>query len=96
MRRPIRHCNRLPARPSRLVAHPSIPLYIDSALTAPRAGLPAGQLIARMAEDMREAAACGSGITETDLLQKGFTADQIKLHAADARTLAQFLAGPSL
>ncbi|WP_257164645.1 hypothetical protein [Bradyrhizobium sp. SRS-191] len=96
MRRPIRRCNRLPAKPSRLAAQPAIPAFIASALTPPRASLPSTQLIARMAEDMREAAACGSGITETDLLQKGFTAAQIKLHAADARALAQFLAGPSL
>ncbi|MGJ5149829.1 hypothetical protein [Bradyrhizobium sp. HKCCYLR1023] len=65
-------------------------------MTAPRAGLLADRLVTRMAEDMREAAACGGGITESDLLQRGFTASQIKLHAADARALAQFLAGPSL
>lgn len=56
----------------------------------------ADTVIARMAEDMREAAAFGSGITEADLPGRGFTAAQIKLHAEPARTLAQMLAGPSL
>ncbi|WP_315759340.1 hypothetical protein [Bradyrhizobium sp. SZCCHNRI2007] len=96
MRRPIRHCNRLPSSPSRLAAQPTVPAFIDTALTPPRTTLVADQLVWRMAEDMREAAAFGSGITEQDLLGRGFTVAQIKLHGDDARALAQRLAGPSL
>ncbi|MGJ4888904.1 hypothetical protein ACQR1Y_11960 [Bradyrhizobium sp. HKCCYLRH3099] len=96
MRRSYRLCNRLPGRARRQPDRPAIPAYIASALTPPRATLLSDRLITRMAEDMREAAACGTGITEADLLQKGFTAAQIKLHAPDARALAQRLAGPSL
>ncbi|UGY14170.1 hypothetical protein HAP48_0037280 [Bradyrhizobium septentrionale] len=49
-----------------------------------------------MADDMREASYREGGLTEDDLERKGFTRAQIKAHAADARALAQQLAGPSL
>ncbi|WP_316184673.1 hypothetical protein [Bradyrhizobium sp. SZCCHNRI1003] len=91
-----RYCNRLPGRSRPLAAQPTIAAFIDSALTLPRAGLSGSALIKRMAEDMREAGHREGGITEDDLLRRGFTSAQIKLHAADARALAQQLAGASL
>jgi hypothetical protein len=49
-----------------------------------------------MADDMRQAASHGAGITAEDLERLGFTPAQVKLHGADARALAQQLAGASL
>ncbi|MHC1943484.1 hypothetical protein IF803_03760 [Bradyrhizobium sp. UFLA06-06] len=45
---------------------------------------------------MREASYREGGLTEDDLERKGFTRAQIRAHVADARALAQQLAGPSL
>jgi hypothetical protein len=91
-----RHCNRLPGKARPLAALPSIPSYIDTALVAPRARLSPTETVRRMAEDMREAAYREGGVSEADLLGRGYTAAQIKQHADDARTLAQQLAGASL
>lgn len=96
MRRRYRLCNRLPGRARLQPALLQIPGYIETALVAPRAGLAPSQLVARMADDMRQAAGHGGGITEDDLVRLGFTRAQVKLHADDARALAQQLAGASL
>jgi hypothetical protein len=89
-------CNRLPSRRLPLPSRATIPSYIATALVSPRAALPASAAIARMADDMRLAAAHGTGITADDLTRLGFTPAQVKLHADDARTLAQSLSGASL
>lgn len=88
-------CNHLPAL-SRSQAQPSVPHYIDTALVRPRADLSPTETIKRMADDMRSAGYREGGITEGDLERLGFTRGQIKTHAADARALAQRLAGASL
>nr|WP_041756610.1 hypothetical protein [Bradyrhizobium sp. ORS 278] len=96
MRR-IRYCNRLPGRASRVPPRPAIAGFISTALVPPRAALGTeAAIIAQMAEDMREGAASGGGITENDLISRGYTAAQVKLHAGNARALAQRLAGPAL
>ncbi|NPU69969.1 hypothetical protein HL667_33610 [Bradyrhizobium sp. 83012] len=95
-RRRYRLCNTLPGRARPQPPRPEIPGFIDTALVPPRAGLVPSQLIARMADDMRQAAGHGGGITEEDLVRLGFTRAQVKLHADDARALAQQLAGASL
>ncbi|WP_128089575.1 hypothetical protein [Bradyrhizobium viridifuturi] len=89
-------CNRLPAAGRALSALAIVPDYIDTALVKPRAPLSPSETVRRMADDMREASYREGGLTEDDLERKGFTRAQIKAHAADARALAQQLAGPSL
>ena len=89
-------CNRLPARRIKQRSRPSIPDFIATALVAPRAGLSPSDTVTRMAEDMREAAYREGGVSEADLLRRGYTATQIKLHGEDARALAQQLSGASL
>ncbi|MGY3527722.1 hypothetical protein [Bradyrhizobium sp. USDA 4452] len=89
-------CNRLPAISRTPAALATIPNYIDTALVKPRAPLSPSETVRRMADDMREASYREGGLTEDDLERKGFTRSQIKAHAADARALAQQLAGPSL
>ncbi|NEU95080.1 hypothetical protein [Bradyrhizobium uaiense] len=90
------YCNRLPAANRTLAAPATVPDYIDTALVKPRAPLSPSETVKRMADDMRAASYREGGITEDDLERLGFTRSQIKAHAADARALAQQLAGPSL
>ncbi len=88
MRR-YRHCNRLPGRReprSRPAA--TVPAFIDSSLVPARSQLSGAAAIARMAQDMREAAYREGGLTEDGMALLGWTAGQIKLHVVDARTLA--------
>lgn len=85
------HLAEAKARTGRLIA-----TLAPSALVPPRAGLAGSEAVRRMADDMRMAAAAAGGITEDDLIALGFTRTQVKTLAADARTLAQALAGPSL
>lgn len=93
-RRP--HLNRGPGRSIAQPPRGTVPAFIATALTAPRAGLTVDETVRRMAEDMRDGADREGGVSEQDLLGKGFTAAQIKLHGAAARHLAQQLAGASL
>lgn len=89
MRRRYRHCNRLPGcRQPRSRPQPAIPAYIETSLVPARAGLSGDNAVARMAQDMREAAYREGGLTEDGMALLGWTPGQIKLHAADARTLA--------
>jgi hypothetical protein len=96
MMRRRRYCNRLPGKARSLPVLPSIPAFIDTALTGPRARLSPSETVRRMAEDMREAAYREGGVSEADLLGRGYTAAQIKLHVEAARARAQELAGASL
>ncbi len=89
-------CNRLPAARRPQAAQAAVPDYIDTALVRPRAPLSPSETIKRMADDMREASYREGGLTEEDLERKGFTRAQVKAYAADARIMAQHLAGPSL
>jgi hypothetical protein len=89
-------CNRLPGRSRPLPAPPTIPDFIETALVGPRAMLSPSATVQRMAEDMRTSGDREGGITAEDLERLGFTPTQIKLHAADARSLAQRLSGASL
>lgn len=88
--------NRGPGRSLPQPPYGSVPAFIDTALTPPRAGLTETATVKRMAEDMREAAYREGGVSETDLLGRGYTPAQIKLHGDAARKLAQQLAGASL
>lgn len=92
MRRAIRHCNRLTARPSHLTAQAAVPAYIASSFVKPRAGMTDAQATAQMAEDMRQAASREGGITESDLELLGYTRAQIRIIVPGARRLAQALA----
>lgn len=89
-------CNRLPSLRRTLVPQLRVPTYIDTALVKPRSDLSPNETIKRMADDMRQAGYREGGITEGDLEQLGFTRGQIKTYGADARALAQRLAGASL
>lgn len=83
-----RHCNRLPARGSRLIPQPTIPDYIQTSLVPARATMSPLETIERMASDMREAAYREGGLTREGLELLGYSADQINTHAAAARQLA--------
>jgi hypothetical protein len=85
-------CNRLPGISRPLSGQPVIPAYIDTALVKPRATLSPTETVKRMADDMRSS----DSVTDLDLEAKGYTRAQIKTHGADARQLAQQLAGASL
>lgn len=95
MRR-IRHCNRLPAAKLAPAPYFTVPDFIDSALVSPRAALAPTAAVKRMADDMRQADYREGGITEDDLARLGWTSGQIKTLGADARAMAQMLAGASL
>lgn len=82
------HCNRLPARGSRLTPQPHVPSYIKSSLVRPRAALSALEAIEQMASDMREAAYREGGLTREGLELLGYSSAQIDTHAAAARQLA--------
>jgi hypothetical protein len=94
--RTSRHCNRLPAARRPATAYFTVPSFIDTALVAPRSGLSPTAAVKRMADDFRQGAHREGGITGDDLEALGWTAGQVKTHGADARALAQQLAGASL
>lgn len=94
--RTSRHCNRLPAAQRPPLGYFSVPGFIDTALVAPRAGLAPTAAVKRMADDMRQAGYREGGISEDDLARLGWSSGQIKTYGADARALAQQLAGASL
>jgi hypothetical protein len=93
MRRAIRHCNRLTARPTFFPARATIPAFIASSTVKPRAAMGPAETVRQMADDMRQAESREGGVTESDLRTLGFTAGQIKTHGEDARLRAQQLAG---
>lgn len=94
--RTSRHCNRLPAARRPATAYFAVPRFIDSALVPPRSTLAPMAAVKRMADDMRQAGHREGGLTAEDLEAMGWTAGQVKTHAADARVMAQRLAGASL
>ena len=91
-------CNRLPPlkRPPLPYGAGFVPAFIDSALVPPRAQLAPAAAVKRMADDMRQAAHREGGVTADDLESLGWSRGQVKTYAADARALAQALAGASL
>ena len=90
------HCNHLPAARRLAPPYAAVPAFIDSALVAPRASLSPPAAVRRMADDMRQAGHREGGLTADDLATLGWSQAQIKTHGADARALAQQLAGASL
>lgn len=82
------HCNRLPARGSRLLPQATVPDFIDTSMVPARSTLPESKIVSRMASDMREAAYREGGLTENGMKLLGYTPAQIKLHADAARQLA--------
>lgn len=95
MPRRFRHCNRLPAAPSRFaIARGHVPAFIETALVAPRAGLAAPVARERMAEDFR--ATGDRGLTRAEMLQLGWTNEQIDALSPSAIVRAQQLAGAAL
>lgn len=78
-----------PSAPSALRPQPQIPKFIATSFVQPRAAMPDSVAIGQMAEDMREGAYREGGVTENDLMVRGWTAEQIKRIAAPARQLAQ-------
>lgn len=89
-------CNRLPGIPSFIAPQATVPGFIDSALTKPRASLEGKSATRQMAEDMRQAGHREGGVTRDDLSRMGWTALQIDQHAAAANIQAQALAGATL
>jgi hypothetical protein len=87
------HCNVVKAGPSRRAPAITIPAFIDSALTKPRAGLSGKTATRVMAEDMRQAAQREGGLSRDDMLLLGWTSAQIETLVPAARERAQALAG---
>lgn len=82
------HCNRLPARGSRLAPQPTIPGFIKTSLVRARAALSPLETVEQMASDMREAAYREGGLTREGLELLGYSSQQIDTHACAARQLA--------
>lgn len=82
-----------PGQPLPKPAYAAVSDLIDTALTPPRAGLSGQAAVKRMAEDMRQAGDREGGITEADLYLLGWTQDQLTIHCAAARALAQAMSG---
>jgi hypothetical protein len=82
-----------PSAPSVLRPQPQVPKFIATSFVQPRAAMPDSVAIGQMAEDMREGAYREGGVTEADLLVRGWTPAQITRLAAPARQLAQRRAG---
>lgn len=89
----IRRTPRLPGVTTAFRPQPRVPDYIATSFVRPRAAMPDNTAIGQMAEDMREGAYREGGVTETDLMVRGWTPAQIKRLAAPARQLAQHRAG---
>ncbi|WP_438278121.1 hypothetical protein [Nitrobacter sp.] len=86
-------CNVVKSGPSFFQPALTIPAFIDSALTRPRAGLSGEAATRVMAEDMRQAAQREGGLSRDDMLLLGWTAAQIETLVPAARERAQALAG---
>ncbi|CAM5403560.1 hypothetical protein AFEL58S_02075 [Afipia felis] len=85
----IRRYSRLPGLTSILKPQPTIPGFIESTISKPRASLSDAAAIKQMASDMRDASMREGGITRDDLELLGFTPGQIDRCVTDARMLAQ-------
>lgn len=86
-------CNVVKAGPSSFRPALTIPAFIDSALTPPRAALQGETATRVMAEDMRQAAQREGGLSRDDMLLLGWTCSQIDALVPAARQRAQALAG---
>lgn len=94
MTRP-RPAHRLPrsAGVSTLRQQATVPAFIDSSLSKPRAGLVGTAAVRQMASDFRDAHAREGGISRDELITLGWTEAQINIVADAARTQAQAQAG---